>query len=58
MFGQHKVELFGETLMNFNILLSYKGSAVLILGKLRPTLGSSVFGKNMLRFWDKVARFW
>ena len=31
MFGQHKVELFGETLMNFNILLSYKGSAVLSL---------------------------
>ena len=31
MFGQHKVELFGETLMSFNILLSYKGSAVLSL---------------------------
>ena len=31
MFGQRKVELFGETLMSFNILLSYKGSAVLRL---------------------------
>ena len=36
MFGQHKVELFGETLMNFNILLSYKGSAVLTQGPVAP----------------------
>ena len=34
MFGQRKVELFGETLMNFNIVLSYKGSAVLNLGSI------------------------
>ena len=39
MFGQHKVELFGETLMNFNILLSYKGSAVLIFVRGRSGFG-------------------
>ena len=41
MFGQHKVELFGETLMNFNTLLSYKGSAVLIKGHVGYLFGAS-----------------
>ena len=58
MFGQHKVELFGETLMSFNILLSYKGSAVLI--QAAPNTLAAMFLQSLafsLRVQDSPIHF-